>query len=347
MWKKERGTPVQKAPTARTIIRHGLSAATVAIFAGGVLMGVSGSALGSPPPTLSQAQAQLTKLQSQLDQLDQQYDQVQQQLAATNQRLGVIDQQEAAYQQSFLAERDEIGRIAVTAYEDGNINASLALFTSGNPQQILDQSSILLELSSTNQWQIRHLLTSARQLRATETLATRTKASVVQLDNGLAAQKASMEKLVSQQQTLVAQLTPAQAATAQPGAGGSTSAKYTGPTSTQAEKAVAFAYDQLGCPYVYGGTGPCGDGYDCSGLTMTAWAYAGIAIPRTSEEQWAELPHVSTLEPGDIMVFNGAGHVGIYVGNNELIDAPHSGLDVELVSFTGWYQQTYDGAVQP
>jgi peptidoglycan DL-endopeptidase CwlO len=347
MWKKERGTPVHKAPTARTIIRHGVAAATVAVFAAGLLMGVSGSALGSPPPTLSQAQAQLSKLQSQLDQLDQRYDQVQQQLTAMNQRLGVIDQQEAIYARTVTAERDEIGRIGLTQYEDGNMNASLALLTSGNPQQILNQSSILLDLSDTNQWQIRHLLASARQLRGTQLLAVRTKASIVQLDNGLASQKASMQKLVAQQQTLVAQLTPAQAADAQPGAGGSTTAVYTGPTSTQAEKAVAFAYDQLGCPYVYGGTGPCADGYDCSGLAMSAWAYAGISIPRTSEEQWAELPHVSTLEPGDIMVFNGAGHVGIYVGNNELIDAPHTGLDVELVSFTGWYQETYDGAVLP
>ncbi len=43
------------------------------------------------------------------------------------------------------------------------------------------------------------------------------------------------------------------------------------------------------------------------------------------------------MQPGDIMVFNGGGHVGIYVGNNKLIDAPHPGADVELISFTGWY----------
>jgi peptidoglycan DL-endopeptidase CwlO len=331
------------------MIRQTVTAATVAIFAAGVLMGVSGSALAAPGPTLSQAQAQLAKLQSQVDRLDQQYDQVQQQLAATNQRLGVIQQEESGYQRSFTAEQDEIGRIAVTAYEDGNINSSLALLTSGKPQQILDQSSILLELSATNTAQIHHLLFAAKQLRATQTLVLRTQASIVSLKDSLLSQKAAMNKLVSQQQTLVAQLTPAQQTLAAPGAGGSTTATYTGPTSTQAEKAVAFAYAQLGCPYVYGGTGPCADGYDCSGLTMSAWAYAGISIPRTSEEQWAELPHVaiSDLQPGDILVFNGAGHVGIYVGNNELIDAPHTGLDVELVALSGWYASTLDGAVRP
>jgi cell wall-associated NlpC family hydrolase len=180
-----------------------------------------------------------------------------------------------------------------------------------------------------------------------QTLAERTRTGILSLRNNLAGQKTTMAKLVSQQQALVAQLTPAQAATVSPGAGGTTSAVYTGTTATQAGKAVAFAYSKLGCPYVFGGTGPCGSGYDCSGLTQAAWAAAGVSIPRTSESQWAGLPHVSSLQPGDIMVFNGAGHVAIYVGNNELIDAPHTGLNVELVAFTGWYQSTYDGAVRP
>jgi peptidoglycan DL-endopeptidase CwlO len=332
---------------ARSFIRHGVTGVTVAIVAVGLLMGVPASGLGAAKPTLSQAEATLSKLQSQADKLDEQYDQVQQQLATTNQRLGVIDKEEADYAASLVGEKDEIGRIAVTAYEDGNINASLALLTSGNPQQILDESSILLELSSTNNAQIGRLRVEATELRNTEELAQRTEDGIDQLRGNLLDEKKNLTNLVNQEETLVAQLTPAQQALVQPGSGGSTSAKYTGPTATQAEKAVAFAYAQLGCPYVYGGTGPCLDGYDCSGLAMMAWAAAGVSIPRTSEEQWDELPHVSTLEPGDIMVFNGAGHVGIYVGNNELIDAPHTGLDVELVSFSGWYQETYDGAVLP
>ncbi len=125
--------------------------------------------------------------------------------------------------------------------------------------------------------------------------------------------------------------------------------KYTGPTGTQADAAVAFAYAQLGCPYVFGGTGPCSDGYDCSGLVMKAWAAAGISIERTSEDQWASLPHVSTsnLQPGDILVFAGASHVGLYIGGGELIDAPHTGLDVEKVALSGWYESNLDGAVRP
>jgi cell wall-associated NlpC family hydrolase len=319
----------------------------VAVVAGGVLIGVAGSATAAPTPTLSQAQADLSKLQSQLDKLSQQYDQVQQQLATTNQRLAVINSQETAYAATFATMRQEVGQIAIAAYEDGNFNSSLALLSSGTPQQILNRSSILQQLSASNNAKIGQFLVAAKQLNATQALAERTRAGIVSLKNNLAGQKTAMTKLVSQQQALVAQLTPAQAATVSPGAGGTTNATYTGPTSTQAEKAVAFAYSKLGCPYTYGGTGPCSYGYDCSGLTQAAWAAAGVSIERTSEDQWASLPHVSTLEPGDIMVFNGAGHVGIYVGNNELIDAAHTGVPIELVAFSGWYQSTYNGAVRP
>jgi cell wall-associated NlpC family hydrolase len=308
---------------------------------------MAGSATAAPAPTLSQVQANLSKLQSQLDQLSQQYDQVQQQLATTNQRLAVINKQESAYAASFATMRQEVGQIAIAAYEDGNFNSSLALLSSGSPQQILNRSSILQQLSASNNAKISQFLVAAKQLNATQTLVERTKAGIQSLSNNLAAQKTAMNKLVSQQQTLLAQLTPAQAAAVTPNTAGSTTATYTGPTSTQAQKAVAFAYSKLGCPYVFGGTGPCSAGYDCSGLTQASWAAAGVSIPRTSEEQWAGLPHVSSLQPGDILVFNGAGHVGIYVGNNQLIDAPVPGASVELVAFSGWYQSTYDGAVRP
>ncbi len=335
------------APWVRGIARRRVTAVAVAVVASGLLIGAASSATAAPTPTLSQVKASLSKLQAQLDKLSQQYDQVQEQLSATNQRLAVIDKQESSYTASFNAMRQQVSELAITAYEDGNFNSSLALLSSGNPQQILNRSSILQALSASNNAKISQFLVDAKQLNATQALAERTRAGILSLRNNLAGQKTAMAKLVSQQQTLVAQLTPAQAATVSPGAGGTTSAVYTGTTATQAGKAVAFAYSKLGCPYVFGGTGPCGSGYDCSGLTQAAWAAAGVSIPRTSESQWAGLPHVSSLQPGDIMVFNGAGHVGIYVGNNELIDAPHTGLDVELVAFTGWYQSTYDGAVRP
>jgi len=143
-----------------------------------------------------------------------------------------------------------------------------------------------------------------------------------------------------------------QAGTVGAGGTGTTTppATYTGPTGTQADAAVAFEFKQLGCPYVYGATGPCPDGFDCSGLAQAAWASAGVDIPRDTYSQWAALPHIPTsdIEPGDLLYYNGEGHVAMYVGNGEIIDAPQTGEDVEEIPMdTPWYAENFDGAVQP
>jgi peptidoglycan DL-endopeptidase CwlO len=101
--------------------------------------------------------------------------------------------------------------------------------------------------------------------------------------------------------------------------------------SAAGSKAVAYERARLGYPYVWGGTGPPRySGYDCSGLTSTAWGSAGVSIPRTSEDQWAALPHISAanLRPGDLVftywaVDNQASpnHVQMYVGGGNVIGA--------------------------
>ncbi|HTZ93979.1 MAG TPA: C40 family peptidase [Streptosporangiaceae bacterium] len=342
-------------PSVRRIVRHRVAAATATVFVAGLLLGVTASAGAAPAPTVSQVEARLKADQIKADQLDQQYDQVKQELQATNQRLALIDKEVAADSLRFAGMRDEIGRIAVADYMDGNINSSIALFTSGNPQRILNQSSILLELSDTNNAQIEQFLAVARQLTNTQLVAQRTKIGILQLKANLAKRKLAMTKLVNSETSLLNRLSPAEQVGLGAGGGQTGGLKYTGPTSTQAEKAVAYAYKQVGCIYVYGGTGPCADGFDCSGLTMEAWASAGVSIPRTSYDQEADLPQVDLasgdvtkyLQPGDILGFAGNSHVGIYVGGGKLIDAPHTGADVELISLSGWYAEELDQAVRP
>jgi peptidoglycan DL-endopeptidase CwlO len=340
---------VHTPPAIRAIVRQRVAVVTASVFVGGLLLGITGSAGAVPMPTVAQVQHKLSQLEGKFEKLDQQYDQVHSELTATNQRLRILNSEVATNNRRFNGMRRVVDRIAVTAYEDGNINSSIELLVAGKPQQILDQSSILLELSDINNAQIGQFLAEARQLTTTQEMVRRTKLSIQQLNDNLGKRKEALLKLVIQQKVLLAKLTPAQRTGIGPGGGSSTHQKYTGPTTTEADKAVAYAYDEIGCPYVYGGTGPCVDGFDCSGLTMEAWLHAGVSIPRTSYEQWDDLPHVSLsdLQPGDILVFLDAGHVGIYVGHNKLIDAPQTGEDVQLVDFAGWYRDNVDGAVVP
>jgi len=338
---------VHTPPSVRRIVRQRVAAVTVTVFAAGLILGVTGSAGAAPAASISQVQARLKALQLKQNQLDQQYDQAKQQLQATDQQLTLVDKEIGADDARFAGLREEISRIAVTDYEDGDLNSSLALLASGNPQRILNRSSILLELSDTNNAQIQEFLAVTRQLTSTRLLAQRTKAGIVELKSSLAKRRAQLSKLVSNQTQLLNELSPAQQVGLTAG-GGSTTATYTGPTATEAEKAVKFAYDALGCPYDYGGTS-CSPGYDCSGLTMEAWASAGVSIPRTSYEQLDDLPHVALgdQEPGDILVFLDGAHVGLYVGDNKLIDAPQTGELVQLVSFTGWYRANLYAIVRP
>ncbi|MGW7252924.1 NlpC/P60 family protein [Streptomyces sp. NPDC054834] len=104
-----------------------------------------------------------------------------------------------------------------------------------------------------------------------------------------------------------------------------------GKASTQGKKAVEFATNQIGKPYVWGAEGP--DSYDCSGLTSQAWADAGHPVPRTSQEQWKQLKHVDLkdMRPGDLIIyFDDASHVAMYVGDGAIIHAPRPGRTVTL-----------------
>jgi cell wall-associated NlpC family hydrolase len=116
------------------------------------------------------------------------------------------------------------------------------------------------------------------------------------------------------------------------------------------QKAVAYVFDQVGCAYVYGATGPCDDGFDCSGLMYAAYQSVGITLPRDTYEEWADLPHIaeSDIQPGDLLIYNDEGHVAMYVGNGMIIDAPHTGADVEEISMNeSWYADNFDGALAP
>ncbi len=108
---------------------------------------------------------------------------------------------------------------------------------------------------------------------------------------------------------------------------------------------VGIAMQYLGTPYVWGGAAP--GGFDCSGLVMFVYAQVGVSLPHHAADQYNYGVPVSrdALEPGDLVFFDGLGHVGIYIGNGEFIHAPHTGDVVKISSLNdSWYAATYVGA---
>jgi peptidoglycan DL-endopeptidase CwlO len=162
---------------------------------------------------------------------------------------------------------------------------------------------------------------AARELRLKREAEARLKAE-------LAAQRAAARAAAESSGSVVAP-PPVNVPTGNPGAGH--------------PQAAQIALQYLGVPYVWGGASP--SGFDCSGLVMYVYAQLGISLPHYTVAQWnATLPiSQSEMAPGDLVFFDGLGHVGIYIGNGEFVDAPHTGAVVRIDSLAGW-GGSFDGA---
>jgi len=334
-------------------IRRGIAVVAGLATVGGLVVFATGAG-AAPRPSVSQVQARINQLTSQFDKVSQQLDQVGQQLSAAQSRLSQVRLRLDNANSQFQVAQASLARTAAAAFEDTGATSMAGVLTSGDPSVVLQQGSLLMELSGNQDAQTSQLLADASQLAGVEQEMQRTEAGIAGLKGQLAAHRSALGKLIDTEKATLAGLTGPQQQEVRGnsiGASGSSAPQqYTGPTSTQAEKAVAFAYAQLGCPYLYGGTGPCQRGFDCSGLAQAAWAAGGVQIPRDSYSQWAALPHVplSSIEPGDLLIYNSEGHVAIYVGGGYIIDAPQTGMDVEKIpESTSWYAANLDGVLRP
>jgi peptidoglycan DL-endopeptidase CwlO len=338
--------------------KRGLAIGVAFLMAGGLATTISQVAGAEPKPTISQVQAEINALTSKFNKAVQQYDQVAEQLTAAKARLSQVDKQVAQDQARYAASRKKVVQIVSAAYMDSGQTSLAGLLTANDPSVVLTDASMIQQLTHSRNLETQAFLSSARQLTSVQQEQKRTEAGIAQLADQRAKTKDSIGKLLDSEKATLDTLTAQQQAAVQAaslggtGTSGGTTAPPVNnvPTNSQAGTAVAFAYAQLGCPYVYGGTGPCNSGYDCSGLVQAAWAAAGVSIPRDTYEQWSALPHIamSSLQPGDLLYYNGIGHVAIYVGNGYIIDAPTPGMSVEKIPMnTSWYASTLDGAARP
>jgi cell wall-associated NlpC family hydrolase len=334
-------------------IRRGVALAAGVLSICGLVVVASGAG-AAPRPTVAQVQAKINKLTTQFNRISEQYDQASQQLSAAKAKLSRVSIHLRHARAQFQAAQVNVAQTAAATYENTGATSIAGLLTASDPSAVLQQGSLLMELSGSRTAMTQQLLSDASQLASVEQEMRRTESGIAGLKSQLASHKASLSKLIDTQKATLASLTvpqQQQVTNHSIGANGSSAPQqYDGPTDTQAGKAVAFAYAQLGCPYVYGGTGPCPRGFDCSGLAQAAWAAAGVAIPRDTYEQWAALPHIaaSAIQPGDLLYYDGIGHVAMYVGDGYIIDAPQTGMDVEKIPMsTGWYASTLVGAARP
>ena len=215
------------------LLRRG-AAIIASVLAAGTLATFAGVAGAAPQPTVDEVQKAVNQLTTQMDQAVQHYDQGAQELASANQRLALVNREVSTDRASFQSMRAQVAAIASTAYENGNMSSLGALLTTNNPQAVMSQASVLMQLSTDRSAQVAQFISAASQLEGAQQIARRTQRAVAALDKQLLVRKQSIGTALDKKKALLATLTAQQTPPATVGAGGTTSAVYTGTTSTQA-----------------------------------------------------------------------------------------------------------------
>lgn len=286
--------------------------------------------------------------------------------AAESRRLSGILQGRAAELYMKSGSSSPIPEIDAHSISEAGSRAKYSSAAAARDESIIDDLSIARELLTSRKAELEKLKAEAQaesdqleQSRAEVEAAQAEQQRLLSEVNGEIANLVHQEEVRRQQEAErqaredLARRQAAEEAARQASAGGGSPSGGESSTpppdvpapNARAQVAVDTAMAQLGKPYSYGTAGP--NTFDCSGLTMYAWAAAGVSIPHSSRAQYAVLPHVpmDALAPGDIVFYgNPIHHVGMYIGGGQMVNAPHTGDVVKVASF---YRSDYAGAGRP
>jgi cell wall-associated NlpC family hydrolase len=314
---------------AATLGLVGVAAGTVALM--------PSASQAAAKPTLSQVKAEVANINQQAEVATNTYDAAKEQYTKLQQKLDGLQQEITQEQSSVNTLEATMGLQAAAAYRNGDMSATLELALSASPQTFLDDSGMVSQQSAQESAQLKSIALDQQQLKTDKSEAASLLAGEQQAVTQAASAKSTIVTQLNKVQGILNGLTATQRTQVE-----STGPAYNGPlpaVSGRAGVAVAYAEARLSKngPYAYGYGDEGPTYYDCSGLTQMAWAAAGVAIPRTSEEQYAALPHLSSasqLEAGDLIFFFSSepSHVAIYVGDDMYVQATHSGGPIIMSS---------------
>ncbi|MDP9208977.1 MAG: NlpC/P60 family protein [Actinomycetota bacterium] len=312
------------------------------MVAGSTLLTAAADPAAAVPSSASDLQRRLEGLNRQADQQVEDYLQAKLAVERTRKSIRIMQQQLDGVRGQLTDARASIAARAAVAYVQGPATDVASLLAADDPTDVLERAQLLDLLATHDADQVlaaRAIEVSAKDQMNELAAVERKQAAIL---GQMAARKTRIEQLVAQTEQTLAELRAAErrraAAADRPA---TTAPPASSPAPTPPSNAVSgnvgavirYAYAQLGKPYQWGATGP--GAFDCSGLTLMAWAQAGVSLPHSSRAQIGIGRQVtrSELQPGDLIFrYSPISHVSLYVGNGQQISATHSGSTVKLQS---------------
>jgi len=293
-------------------------------------------------PNIDDVKSRVDSLYHQAEQASERYNNAKLELKELRHDMASLKADQRRQDDRLGAVQSEVKDSIVRQYEGQSLSAVGQVVVSKDPKAFLSQLSTMSAFDDmqgqlfddySSELKALDIRRQATEKRAAEVAATQKK---------LAAEKATIDKKFAEAKSLLGKLEAQQreALTSR-----STTRTPSVPASGNAAAAVQYAMAQVGKAYVYGAAGP--DAFDCSGLTMMAWAQAGVALPHSSSAQYSSGPHIaeSDLQPGDLVFYySPISHVGMYIGNGMIVNAENPSAGVKVTSL---HEMPYVGAVRP
>jgi cell wall-associated NlpC family hydrolase len=277
-------------------------------------------------PSLKDLVAQATQLSNEVDSLGQQFDGLKIQLAHANSEVKIANQAAARAEAAMAGSQKAVAQLAAMGYMNGGMDPTLQMLTSGEPDMFLSQASTVQQLNDEAGMRVSTLQKEQNAAHRAQVTANQQIATA----NRLQSQINSKVKTIHAKLAILNSSAMSQAMAIFSKTGSYPDIVLPEATNV-GTTALRAALTQRGKPYVWGAAGP--DAYDCSGLVEWAFAQEGISLPHYTGDLWNAGMHVSrdNLEPGDLVFFFAdISHVGLYIGNGLMVDAPSSGQVVRV-----------------
>ncbi|MCL8011681.1 C40 family peptidase [Streptomyces sp. AS02] len=329
---RQRSVGGNTARTAWTIALAGAASAT----------GFDGTGHAEPQLTPAQVKAKVDRLYQEAEVATEKYNGAKEEADAAERRIRTLQDEAARRTEKLNSARETLGSMAAAQYRDGGLDPALQLALSNDPDRYLDGAEFAERAGNRQATSVAGV---RRQLREIEQLRGAARVELTTLKSRraeLQRHKNTITGRLDAARDLLAQLTAQESAQLQQSTDRATrsstgtrdalsSAATAQAPNSRAAAAISYAHAKLGSPYVWGATGP--DAFDCSGLTQAAYRSAGLSLPRTTYAQIDAGRRVSRSEllPGDLVFFySSISHVGLYIGNGQMIHAPNPSAPVRV-----------------